>query len=186
MKNCENCNASHDGKYGSGRFCSNKCARGFSTKSKRKEINQKVSNKLKGTKLTEETKNKISKSLSGENNPFYNQHHDEDKKRQMAKSLKSTLKNKKEPTSIIDLSKRTITKVLVRMNKGCSRCGWNESTCDIHHINGRKIEDPHSHDNLCILCPNCHRLVHTGKVKKEELINMTQYIGDEWRKHYYW
>ncbi len=40
---CENCNIEHDGSYGSGRFCSSKCARGFSTKTKRKEINEKVS-----------------------------------------------------------------------------------------------------------------------------------------------
>ena len=39
MKNCENCEKEHDGIYGTGRFCSMKCARGFSTKSKRKEIN---------------------------------------------------------------------------------------------------------------------------------------------------
>jgi len=45
---CENCNDEHNGKYGSGRFCTSKCARGFSTKSKRKEINKKVSKKLKG------------------------------------------------------------------------------------------------------------------------------------------
>lgn len=44
---CENCGHEHDGSYGSGRFCSSKCARGFSTKKKRKEINQKVSQKLK-------------------------------------------------------------------------------------------------------------------------------------------
>jgi len=43
---CENCNNDHDGSYGSGRFCSSKCARGFSTKEKRKEINKKVSKKL--------------------------------------------------------------------------------------------------------------------------------------------
>lgn len=45
--NCENCNGEHDGNYGSGRFCSSKCARGFSTKAKRNEINRKVSIKLK-------------------------------------------------------------------------------------------------------------------------------------------
>jgi len=39
---CENCGNSHDGSYGSGRFCSAKCARGFSTKVKRKEINEKI------------------------------------------------------------------------------------------------------------------------------------------------
>ena len=46
MKNCENCETEHDGKYGSGRFCSIKCSRGFSTKAKRKEINAKVSKTL--------------------------------------------------------------------------------------------------------------------------------------------
>ena len=44
---CENCNKEHDGSYGSGRFCSSKCARAFSTKIKRKEINEEVSLKLK-------------------------------------------------------------------------------------------------------------------------------------------
>lgn len=43
---CENCKQDHDGTYGSGRFCSSKCARGFSTKAKRQEINKKVSKTL--------------------------------------------------------------------------------------------------------------------------------------------
>ena len=46
MLKCENCGKEHDGSYGSGRFCSVKCSRGFSTKDKRKEINEKVSKKL--------------------------------------------------------------------------------------------------------------------------------------------
>lgn len=45
---CEACNKTHDGSYGSGRFCAAKCARGYSTKSKRKEINEKVSKALIG------------------------------------------------------------------------------------------------------------------------------------------
>lgn len=44
---CENCSNKHQGKYGSGRFCSVNCARGFSTKSKRQEINKKISKRLK-------------------------------------------------------------------------------------------------------------------------------------------
>lgn len=44
--NCEACQSSHDGSYGSGRFCSVSCARGFATKNKRTEINQKVSQTL--------------------------------------------------------------------------------------------------------------------------------------------
>jgi very-short-patch-repair endonuclease len=46
MKNCEYCKKEHDGSYGSGRFCSSKCAKGFSTKNKRKEINEKVRKKI--------------------------------------------------------------------------------------------------------------------------------------------
>jgi hypothetical protein len=51
---CENCKEHHDGKYGSGRFCGSKCARGFSTSAKREEINKKVSKKLNGKKLSAE------------------------------------------------------------------------------------------------------------------------------------
>lgn len=47
MKTCENCGNMHKGEYGSGRFCTAKCSRGFSTKAKRAEINAKVSAKLK-------------------------------------------------------------------------------------------------------------------------------------------
>lgn len=50
---CENCQRDHDGLYGSGRFCSCKCARGFSTKEKRQEINEKVANSLRGIPLSD-------------------------------------------------------------------------------------------------------------------------------------
>lgn len=48
MNFCENCKKEHNGMYGSGRFCSIKCSKSFSTKDKRKEINEKISNTLKG------------------------------------------------------------------------------------------------------------------------------------------
>ncbi len=44
--NCENCGNEHDRSYGSGRFCSSKCARGFSTRDKRSLINEKASKTL--------------------------------------------------------------------------------------------------------------------------------------------
>lgn len=71
--NCENCNQQHDGTYGSGRFCNELCARSFSSKAKRKEINEKVSKVLlgrpshkkgkAGTKHSQETREKISESI---------------------------------------------------------------------------------------------------------------------------
>lgn len=59
------------------------------------------------------------------------------------------------------VSSRTITKVMQRLKAGCALCGWNESTCDIHHIFGRKIENAHSIEKLIFLCPNHHRIIHT-------------------------
>jgi 5-methylcytosine-specific restriction endonuclease McrA len=44
---CEKCKKEHDGTYASGRFCSKQCAKSFSTKAKRNEINEKVSEKIK-------------------------------------------------------------------------------------------------------------------------------------------
>ena len=71
---CESCEAVHTGDYGSGRFCSSKCARGYSTKVKRNEINAKVSEKLKGHHVTEETKQKQSdnngKFWKGKKRPY--------------------------------------------------------------------------------------------------------------------
>jgi ribosomal protein L37AE/L43A len=43
---CENCGKEVFEKYGSGRFCSNECAKSFSTKAKRKDINEKIKNAL--------------------------------------------------------------------------------------------------------------------------------------------
>lgn len=45
---CENCKIVYEIKYGSGRFCSCKCARNFTTQHKRKEINKKIRNSLMG------------------------------------------------------------------------------------------------------------------------------------------
>lgn len=45
---CEYCGKEHSGDFATGRFCSRSCSNGFSTKNKRREINKKVSNKLKG------------------------------------------------------------------------------------------------------------------------------------------
>ena len=56
---CEYCKKEHDGSYGSGRFCSNVCARGFSTSKNRNEINNKVSEKLKGKPVPPKTKEQI-------------------------------------------------------------------------------------------------------------------------------
>lgn len=49
----------------------------------------------------------------------------------------------------------------------CENCGWDEGTCDLHRFkkddgcgNAQYVEG-----NIITLCPNCHRLVHDGKLE---------------------
>lgn len=52
-------------------------------------------------------------------------------------------------------------KIIKRANLKCVICGWGESTCDIHHIVPKKNGGSNANDNLIIVCPNCHRIIHT-------------------------
>jgi endogenous inhibitor of DNA gyrase (YacG/DUF329 family) len=56
-KNCEERPAEKYSKYTTGEFCSKECARGFSTKLKRKEISEQVSKTLTGSGHGDITKN---------------------------------------------------------------------------------------------------------------------------------
>jgi hypothetical protein len=126
-------------------FCSLSCAAKFSNINKIISEDQKI--KISASLKEFYKKNPKAKSENGE----WSKH--------IGQSTKNRYKGKY-VESILQLSKRTVTKILKRLNIGCSQCGWNKSTCDIHHIKGRKIENPHSHYNLTYVCPNCHRLFH--------------------------
>lgn len=77
------------------------------------------------------------------------------------KCKKHNRPHSKNVNSILDCSKRTVGKILKRAGVGCSICGWNESTCDIHHIIPREDGGSNDNSNLIIICPNCHRICHT-------------------------
>ena len=76
---CLYCNIEHDGEYATGRFCSAKCAKGYSSMVKREETNIKVSATLKehykDNPMTEDTRVKISNGLreyfGSDQNPNY-------------------------------------------------------------------------------------------------------------------
>lgn len=62
---CKNCNKNEAikySKYSNGEFCSKECAKSFSTKDKRNEINEKISKKLRGFKHSDEMKKKLSEN----------------------------------------------------------------------------------------------------------------------------
>lgn len=70
------------------------------------------------------------------------------------------------PETKLKLGMRTIKKVVTQLGLGCSNCGWDLAPCDIHHIVEQRHGGSDDHDNLTLLCPNCHRLAHVGKITK--------------------
>jgi hypothetical protein len=48
-------------------------------------------------------------------------------------------------------------------NKKCILCGW-EGPCDRHRIVLGKDGGQYRKGNVAILCPNCHRLLHLGRL----------------------
>lgn len=194
---CENCGKEHDGKYGSGRFCSEKCARSFSANSNKVEANQKRKITLTGHILSDETKQKISdnngshkkeiKEKISYSNKKYWENLSEDEKEELNKKRSHGRKiaNFNKLNSICDLSIRTALKILDRMQVGCLICGWDKAHCDIHHIKGRKIEDANNMKNLTYVCPNCHRLIHSGIISESNIISLEDTIGESWKDFYF-
>ena len=68
-------------------------------------------------------------------------------------------------TSILELSRRTVSKIVQRLRLSCFNCGWNKTVSDIHHIIPKSLGGTDAHYNLTYLCPNCHRLAHANKIK---------------------
>lgn len=161
---CENCNSEHLGEYGSGRFCSAKCARGFSTKSKRNEINLKVSQRMKGRPSSRG-------SLS------------EDKLREIAEKCKATWIRKLLEADFALLgfdSKRK--RVIIEQQNCCNHCGistWQNKpiTLEIDHING--IRDDNRRENLEAICPNCHSITDTWRGRNKPIRNGDNKVSDE-------
>lgn len=168
IKNCLNCFKEFKPLDRRVKFCSLSCSTTLNNKNRNiQEVGAKISNALKIA--WEKKDNNFSKG----------------EKHAMAVAKFTKGKYNKNPESIFDFSSRTMHKIIKRLNLACSLCGWDKGTCDIHHINGRKIENANRHDNLSCICPNCHRLVHEGKIKKELLVNLYDYIGNRWKDVYY-
>lgn len=169
---CEHCGKEHDGSFGSGRFCSRSCAN--------------------SRKHSEETKNKISKTLLKRNN----------KRKYCEKCGKVLSRNNKgsfcrnckpKVNSFDEKDYRNIVKhrkkrkeLLVEYKGGkCQICGYNRCLRALvfHHINPdekefsisskvRNKEDMLKEVDKCILvCANCHAEIHEG------LIDIKDYMG---------
>lgn len=145
---CGNCGNEHDGSFGSGRFCCMRCSRAFSTKSKRQEINDKVSQKLTGRTISDSHRESLKEGWK-----------------------KTPVRRWKEKLDLQDLFVKGTKKVnnqhlkLRLISEGiksdaCECCGTGPTyngrplTLQVHHVNGDNTDN--RIDNLQILCPNCH------------------------------
>jgi hypothetical protein len=148
MKQCEQCKNQHDGKYGSGRFCSSACARCFSTAKARKFINAVVSEKM--------TKNIRICSVCGAS---------------AARADGGTASGRrcslhKVPTPTFETVGQKYKKKFLIEERGhrCEDCKgetWKENKIPLqmHHKDGNPINDVR--ENLMLLCPNCHTFTDT-------------------------
>lgn len=148
-KICSQCSKEYVTRETKQRFCSSSCSATYNNRNK--------------PKLSENTKNQISLSVK----KYYEIHP------KTKKEKKKRIYEKKERVRTINsvLSLKNLNEIFKRIGLGCSNCGWNESSCQVHHIMGKKISDPDNHDNLSYLCPNCHRLAHEKHIKNVKTLN---------------
>ena len=166
MEKCLNCNendATKYSKYTNGKFCSSKCARSYSTKEKRKEINERVSEKLTGRKPNRDY------SFSTE------------KWEIIRNKRRKTYDEKMLECDFNDLGfDRQKRRVLIEQNFCCNRCRLNEwegekIPLEIEHIDGDNQNN--ERDNLIALCPNCHALTATWRGRNKQ--NKKRKISDD-------
>lgn len=156
---CENCSVIHNGKYGSGRFCSSKCSRSYSTKINREEINKKVSRTLKNNYQDKEFKIKMQ-------NRKYNTKPAQEKIKDIYLDL---LLNGNWNDIPLTIKKK---RVLLEQENKCSICSinnWRDKPITLHfdHIDGNNKNN--LRENVRYICPNCHSQTETYCGKKQKL-----------------
>lgn len=170
------------------RFCSKSCSAG---RCSTPEIKQRVSETLKKRYQSMYDDGRVCEKCG-------KVYHSKDNSRKLCfECLPTTIKRnsthrvKETVKSIKDVSSRTAEKILKRMELPCACCGlyikgvhW-----DIHHIIPRKQGGTNEMNNLCYICPNCHRIAHTNELLLvRPLISLEQQLnecGKSWKDFYY-
>ena len=189
---CPKCNTEFDNysKWGAKKYCSRSCANSREQtasmrESKRLKLNKAVNCKYCNEEFESKSglgyhQNKCVGNPNRSAGSFFNKKHTLETKQKIGKNNSMGLKT---PVSLLDISKRTVSKIMKRLNVGCFNCGWVLTTCDIHHIIPISKGGTDDNSNLTHLCPNCHRLAHENKLTT--FVSIKERIGEEWRKHYF-
>lgn len=196
---CEYCNNLIIEKYASGRFCNKSCAKGFSTKKKRKEINIKVSKKLTKLSKKEITYEIVNEAISStltirsasiKANIPYKTFINKAKIFGLYKTNQGGKgKQKLKLEEILSYSEirrkgEFIKPFLFKNNlkqEVCENCGisnWCNKpiTLELEHIDGNNKNN--RLENLKILCPNCHSQTPTYRRKKSSLGDMLKLVDN--------
>ena len=189
---CENCEIEHDGSYASGRFCSMKCSRSFSSKNCRLSKNKKISAALAGRNTQKETSIKekrfsceycgkrflSKKNLGGHisscaSGPY---------------ALKRDTEREKKKETLLCLDYDLVPsylkreKVFIEQQGKCNRCGLHEwlgqkITLELEHKDGNHYNN--DRQNIEFLCPNCHSLTHTWRGRNKNKNKSGKRVSDE-------
>ena len=158
---CKNCNekdAIKYSQYSNGEFCSRQCARSFSTRNKRQEINEKVSKSLYGR--TAWNNSSFKKGYDARRHIFT--------KNEILKGTKIRWERQKlmiDTLPFHELGRRMQrSRILNEQENKCDICKnteWMERpiNLDLHHKDGNKQNN--KRENLQLICPNCHSYTKT-------------------------
>ena len=65
-------------------------------------------------------------------------------------------------------------KIIDDKKHNCEYCGKKNCWTNKHHIKSKGSGGDDTEDNLIELCGDCHRKVHDGIIKKEELLKIVK------------
>lgn len=185
IKYCEKCGKEITTIFGSGRFCSRSCscARVHTSESKAKAAEK--------VRIAAQNYYEAGCKCEKCGSIF----HTKDYSRKLCfDCLPTTIKHTKGkecPKSIKDISKRTTSKILRRLDLPCSCCGFYVKglVLDLHHIIPRKNGGVDDMSNLTYICPNCHRMAHTDlSMLPHPLVSIEEQLrvlNKDWRSVYY-
>lgn len=91
-----------------------------------------------------------------------------------------------------DLKAKQNPDLLYAFDFKCAVCGWSlpaifenlhqyQRGCQFHHIVPVCEGGSNTEENLVLLCPNCHKMAHTGMISRKTLLGLT-HTKEEARK----
>jgi hypothetical protein len=159
---CQNlkCKISHDGKYGSGKFCSRSCS---NTRDRPLSVRDKISTSLSGREYPD----RPPLSLAAR-----------ERFRQKQKHV-ALLKSLDHDFESLGFSRQR--KIIIHEQNGqCNKCGINkwfekDITLEIEHKDGNHQNN--KRNNMEALCPNCHSITDTWRGRNKN--SMKNNVSDE-------